>query len=360
MIYIFIREKGLFFMKFNKKTVVSVIISLALIVCCASSVPMTANAADTTTKRVINGVEYVETFSDEFDGTSLDRTKWNYCPEWSRQGGYCYWDNDMTSVDGDGHLILKAAYDDSGVLRCGAIRTRDLFDQTNGYFEIKVKLQSKPGFWSAFWLMPYNIDTGIEGGSDGTEIDVYEAFSVERWEINHAVHFDGYGSNHRSIGKAITKAVYDGEYHTFAVDWSKDAYTFYIDGVQTYQLTYEDCDISRVKSYMKISLESGSWTGLPNKSDMPDSICVDYVKAYQRSEYVGKPADPLPQTLYGDANDDGRVNMKDILIIRKFHAGQNVTINQKATDVNKDKKINMKDILAIRKHIAGYKLAPWD
>ena len=88
-------------------------------------------------------------------------------------------DNDMTWVDGKGHLILSSEYDETGELIMGAVRTRDLFEQTYGYFEIRCKLQQVPGFWSAFWLMPRNIDMyGQDGGQDGTEIDIYEAFDV--------------------------------------------------------------------------------------------------------------------------------------------------------------------------------------
>ena len=47
-------------------------------------------------------------WSDEFNGDSLDMTKWGY--SWwitERKGGY--WHEDMVSVK-DGHLIIKAQY----------------------------------------------------------------------------------------------------------------------------------------------------------------------------------------------------------------------------------------------------------
>ena len=57
--------------------------------------------------------------------------------------------------------------------------------------------------------------------------------------------------------------------------------------------------------------------------------------------------------LYGDANDDGEINMKDILALRKFIAGLSDHINKAAADVTGDSVINMKDVLLIRKFVAN-------
>ena len=58
-----------------------------------------------------------------------------------------------------------------------------------------------------------------------------------------------------------------------------------------------------------------------------------------------------------DVNDDGRINMKDVLVIRKHIAGMNVEINLKAADCNNmgksDGAVNKKYVLYIRKLIAG-------
>ncbi len=69
---------------------------------------------------------------------------------------------------------------------------------------------------------------------------------------------------------------------------------------------------------------------------------------------------PTSGKLYGDANSDGAINMKDVLLMRKYIAGWRVEINLDNSDVNSDGAINMKDVLLMRKHIAGWKVAPWD
>ena len=55
----------------------------------------------------------------------------------------------------------------------------------------------------------------------------------------------------------------------------------------------------------------------------------------------------------GDADGDGDVNMKDVLLARKLIAGMNPDANRNALDVDGDGEVTMKDVLLIRKYIAG-------
>ena len=97
-------------------------------------------------------------------------------------------------------------------------------------------------------------------------------------------------------------------------------------------------------------------------SPQPVSVTIGDVKLIESTTPTTKPTvKPTNPTgvVYGDVNNDGAVNMKDILQLRKYIAGYSVTINETNTDVNLDGSINMKDVLVIRKYIAGYKIAPW-
>ena len=58
--------------------------------------------------------------------------------------------------------------------------------------------------------------------------------------------------------------------------------------------------------------------------------------------------------LPGDVNDDGKVNMTDVVLLRRdITGGYNVTVNKAAEDVNADGKINMTDVVLLRRHITG-------
>lgn len=57
--------------------------------------------------------------------------------------------------------------------------------------------------------------------------------------------------------------------------------------------------------------------------------------------------------LYGDANGDGVIDMKDVLTVRKYVAELSVTLNLATADANRDGAINTKDVLWLRKYIAA-------
>ena len=228
-----------------------------------------------------NNTRYRQTFYDDFEGTTLDRSKWEICPEWTRHNGNV-WRKDMVSLDGKGNLVLSCAKLQGSVYKSGAVRSRDRFEQTYGYFEARCELQKSPGFWGAFWLMPNSIDNGVKGGSDGTEIDIFESAYLSSERINHAIHWDGYGSDHKSIGTNVhVPGVHTG-YHTFALEWTKDAYRFYVDGKKTHEITSAQADICEVPTYLKLTVEAGTWAGQCDDSKLPDGIKVDWVKVYKK------------------------------------------------------------------------------
>ena len=66
-----------------------------------------------------------------------------------------------------------------------------------------------------------------------------------------------------------------------------------------------------------------------------------------------EPSATETEKLLGDANNDNAVNMKDVLLIRKFLAGMDVSVDMANSDVNEDTFVNMKDVLMLRKFLAG-------
>lgn len=232
----------------------------------------------------IDGAAYYLTFEDEFEGDSLDTSKWEYCPEWKRQDLECYWDNGCVSVR-DGKLVLSAECRD-GTFYMGAVRTKNKFEQAYGYFEIKCKLNSVPGYWSAFWIMGETVGNEDGSGTDGTEIDIMESAYFGR-AINHALHWDGYGVNHKSIGHQTENAgVYDGEYHTFSLLWTQSEYVFYIDGAETWRTSAEEAGgTCTAPLYLKFTAETGSWTAAElDRGAFPNYVYADYVRVYSKSE----------------------------------------------------------------------------
>lgn len=232
--------------------------------------------------KIIDGVPYHLAFEDDFEGTKLDSSKWVHSPQWKRQDLNNYWKDEMAFLDWKGNLVIQMEYDRyTDRFNSGAVETRDRFEQVYGYFEIKCTLNNVPGYWTAFWLYDDAVGSEVNGGRDGTEIDIYESAYHDRKQIQHTLNWDGYGAAHKSEGMVVDADVYDGDFHTFGLLWTRDEYVYYIDGKETWRTDAKKAEgTCEVPLYMIISAETGSWTGKPETKALPDSILIDYVRVY--------------------------------------------------------------------------------
>lgn len=223
------------------------------------------------------GVDYELTFMDSFNGHFLDTDKWAYCPAWERDA--CIWTEEAAYLE-DGVLIL-AVTGDSVPYAAGAIRTRDLFEQTYGYWEVRAKLPQAEGINAAFWLMCDGAGHAeVVGGSDGAEIDIIEAPHHDWQQVQHAVHIDGYEAKHKTTSKTLDiPGIYDDQWHTYSLVWTPESYTFYIDGEETWSLAgMWICD---VPCYAKLTVSVGGWAGELDPTVTPvQGMAVDSIKVY--------------------------------------------------------------------------------
>lgn len=254
-------------------------------------------------------------WQDEFDGDSLDRTKWSY-PWWEteRKGGF--WHEDLVSVK-DGNLVITTAYFDEPLENyyyddwsdsinfdeykagwyTGCIETRGKYEPCYGYFECRCILPKSTGMWSAFWMMNDGVSNVDGSGQDGTEVDVFESmYYKDAWwgagdAVVSGIHYDGYGADHKgdSIGKWFANNPYE-EYNTYGVEWNENEYVFYINGVETGRLSTGG--VSQNPEYLILSCEVAGENGVANADrhgtgemsmepgDTAEFL-VDYVRVYQ-------------------------------------------------------------------------------
>jgi len=96
--------------------------------------------------------------------------------------------------------------------------------------------------------------------------------------VYHNLHWDGYGVDHKHIGAQIPFAGIDKGFHTFGLEWTKDAYIFYVDGKETWRTSSA---VSQRKEFMILSTELTGWGGDPALGNFPDEVGFDYVRVYQ-------------------------------------------------------------------------------
>jgi beta-glucanase (GH16 family) len=220
------------------------------------------------------GQQWKLIWQDEFDGPTLDESKWNRLGDSKRRDGF--WVKDDAYLDGKGHLVLRTRQDGDR-FTCGAVNTQGKFERAFGYFVARCKLPKQPGHWPAFWLMCRGVSTLGDQGRDGTEIDVVEI----PWRdglLTANLHWDGYGKEHQSAGvKFKVPEVLEG-WHSFALLWQPDEYVVYVDGKEKWRTTAGG--VSQVPEYLKLTEEIGDWAGDIKQARLPDYFEVDYVRVY--------------------------------------------------------------------------------
>lgn len=223
-----------------------------------------------------NGYELV--WVDQFNGTELDTTKFNLRDIGARRIGFNA--KEAVSVS-NGNLNLM--YDIIGdSLISGAVGSQGLYETAYGYFECRAKVQRSDGPWAAFWLQSSEISKGGDPSECGTEIDIFEYFrKYGKDTLTHALHW-AYGPNMVSVGpmKSGLEGIDQG-YHTFALEWTPEKYTFFIDNLKYHE---QKQGISHVKEYIILSMELPTKMQDMKKACAPDTFFVDYVKVYKKKE----------------------------------------------------------------------------
>ncbi len=208
-------------------------------------------------------------WSDEFNGTSLDQSKWSYLigtgAEYSGDGWgnneLEYYTNGENAKVSDGILKITArkltdsekplyggksytstrlwTMDDSP--NPGGEKTTK-FAKTYGRIEARIKIGSdatdgnSTGLWPAFWMMPSEDVYGTWAASG--EVDIMEIRGRTPNVMEGNLHFGSQWPNNKSSGGAYNSANeaidYDEnftvmEYHTYALEWLPGEMRWYMD-----------------------------------------------------------------------------------------------------------------------------------
>jgi beta-glucanase (GH16 family) len=195
------------------------------------------------------------TFDDEFDGTSLDTSKWQ--PVLTSTSGYetgsllsqaCYVDNPDTISESGGSLNLSVvavspsapcnqsdgmSFDTS--YEAGMITSYQLFSQEYGYFQVRAEMPptSVPGLQETLWLYPENL-TLYGPWPDSGEIDYAEFYSNYPDDDVPAVHYPGSSNDPDATapdGCSIAGDTTTGQYNTYALSWTPTTITTYFNGL---------------------------------------------------------------------------------------------------------------------------------
>jgi beta-glucanase (GH16 family) len=227
-----------------------------------------------------NAADYRLTFSDEFEGTSLNRSVWNDTT-WDKPSNPT-----INYAVENGSLKIWPQRDASGQFFGRVIDTDGKFYQTYGYYEIEAKLPVGKGTWPAFWL--YNHD---DPGNFRPEIDIMEAYAgggpASYWSDAN-FHPTAYaptvwtGAPGVLGGSKMLTGLGDlsAGYHKYALKWEPGKQTFYYDGREVYTLNVT----MPGRMYVMLDLLFGSASGQPDNTTptgKSNSFDVKYVRVWQ-------------------------------------------------------------------------------
>jgi hypothetical protein len=227
--------------------------------------------------------DYQLVWQDEFEGKELDKTKWDFRGVGERKGAWIA--KETVTLDGDGHLILTVRKN-GGRYEGAMIGTEKQAQWTFGYFECRLQLATEPGMNTAFWLQSPLMSAPDQGkgavddtAKNGTEIDILE-YIARQGEVAHFnLHWNGYGKAHKSHPSDIWMPGLTRGFHTYAVEWTAEGYTFYIDGRRVWHTTQA---ISKRDQYLILDLEVSPWAGGIESAKLPATAVVDWVRVWQK------------------------------------------------------------------------------
>lgn len=201
-------------------------------------------------------------WSDEFDGTSVDKTKWNIFENANYGAGnkedMCYYGRNIDISNGTLKFTAKketvkcgGTNPDTGnatyYWTSGALTTRAMsgepqkFAFTKGYAETRIKFPKGNAYWGGFWLVG---GVGAPGWPDYGEIDVVEQLGSYPDAVIQTFHYKcGTGSCSTGANKVIDISNFDSGWRQGTKLTSSNFSTF--DGVTTsrfvrYGILWED------------------------------------------------------------------------------------------------------------------------
>jgi len=266
---------------------------------------------------------------DEFDGTTLNTTKWQAEVDcWGGGNGelQCYTNRPQNLKISNGNLILTAVpgtytgssngCTNNNDNSCGNTkqftsgRVRSIFDPSGsflrGRFEIRAILPKGSHLWPAFWMLP--TDNAYGNWAASGEIDIMEYRGQEPTKVQSTLHYGGVWpnnvydtSNPIDVGVDLSQ-----DYHIYATEWEQNEIRFYVDNTmiasrnldKSWCVPGKSCPYTqngqpwdkKMHILLNLAIGGGFFNGYPALTNAlvqqwtNPSYTIDYVRVYAKSD----------------------------------------------------------------------------
>jgi len=230
-------------------------------------------------------------WEEEFDGSTLDLTDWNY------ETGASGWGNNESQYYRSGN---KNAELDQGYLRITAkeethlgapytsarLTTQGKESFQYGRIDIRAKVPYGQGVWPALWMLGDNF--GSAGWPTCGEIDIMEliggdgyndrtVYGTAHWS-NNGSHAEYGGNKSLPLGEK-----YNDEFHVFSIVWNSSSIRWYVDNSLYHTMNTAALTAFQNKFFFILNIAvEGNWPGPVGPStQFPQYMLVDYIRVFQ-------------------------------------------------------------------------------
>ena len=248
-----------------------------------------------------------KSFSDEFDKSKLDETKWwDFNPAWHGRKPSHFARSNVKVKRGLLRLSAKTL-DPKKVSIQDKSRGYDKFSTAiiksknrsyYGYYEARAK-SMKAAVCNAFWLYdPLEESVKYREGEYSEEIDIFEVFGKANKKENQRAY---YAAVHRYqtpyVESLVNKKKYKLEnrytrlevpydfyedFHIYGLLWTADELVWFLDGEEVFR---RKNDFFKRPLHIIFDAEiMDTWDGLPNAGDLPSTFEIDYVRVWRSKQ----------------------------------------------------------------------------
>ena len=229
-------------------------------------------------------------WSDEFNGTSIDTSKWAF--ETGNHGGwgnseleyYTGRTNNAYVSNGILHIVARQESTNGFSYTSARMKTEGLYaTPTYGRFEWRARTPAGVGMWPALWMMGTNIPA--VGWPACGEIDVVENNGSNPTFVQGSLHSNAGGPTaiyNFTGGDSITN------FHTYLLDWEANSIKWYVDG-HLYETQSSQAPFNAPFFFLMNLAVGGQYVGYPNTNQInagtifPAEMQVDYVRVYAQT-----------------------------------------------------------------------------
>jgi len=261
----------------------------------SSSSAMSSSSAEQSSSSSNVPVDPNILWSDEFNGTAIDTSKWTFeigDHGWGNNEWEYYTDRAENAYVKDGILHIRANKEifESAKYTSARMITKGKFSFFYGTIEARIALPVGKGIWPAFWMLGDNIDE-VSWPACG-EIDIIEAINDE--SVVYGTHHWAHDGTHANYGNS-TRDYYGtsypmdiSEFHTYKMTWDKNAIAMYVDDFKYQEIAIAeagDMDTFHKKFFFILNVAvAGTWPGFEvDDTQFPTEMLVDYIRVYKNT-----------------------------------------------------------------------------